>query len=88
MSDAALAACPRSRIEECLFLHESALWFLGSTPPEDAELNGECIGRLGGIQSAWPIDPAAPSLGYGANTIWVVTEPGHRETTVLLPDEH
>jgi hypothetical protein len=49
---------------------------------------------IGRVHSAYPIDPDKPCLGYGANTVWVITEfgvPGlgtDTRTTIILPEEY
>jgi hypothetical protein len=37
---------------------------------------------------AYPIDPAKQSEGFGANTMWIITEPDRSVTTFLLPEEY
>ena len=38
--------------------------------------------------SAYPIDPANPSEGFGENILWIATEADRSVTTFLLPGEY
>lgn len=40
------------------------------------------------LLSAYPIDPEKRSLGWGDNTVWIITEGDRSVTTVLLPDDY
>jgi hypothetical protein len=40
------------------------------------------------ILSAYPLDPAKSSKGYGENTLWIITEADRSMTNFLLPDEY
>ena len=55
---------------------------------EDKAINDEAVKVGNRILSAYPIDPAKPSKGYGTNTLWIITEADRSVTTFLLPDEY
>lgn len=80
------------RAMTCLALHEVADW--GLVPREDAQQNARNLKDGTRVMSAWAIDPQKPSLGYGDNTLWIITQwpfPRGTEaptTTLLLPDEY
>jgi hypothetical protein len=40
------------------------------------------------ILSAYPINPAKPSKGYGDTCLWMITEADSSVTTCLLPNEY
>jgi hypothetical protein len=73
-------------IDDCLLRHERGDW--GCIPRHDIVENEKAL--VGGwrLMSAYPIDPTRVSRGYGANTIWVITEADRSRTTVLLPNEY
>lgn len=70
----------------CLARHASGDW--GEVSKEDAASNHEAIKDGLRILSAYPIDPAKPSKGYGQNTLWIITEADRSVTTFLLPEEY
>ena len=55
---------------------------------EDAEMNREAIRDGFRILSAYPINPAEPCKGHGANTVWIITEADRSVTTFLLPSDY
>lgn len=73
----------------CLARHARGDW--GICDAYDRGVN-DTMSRLvaGRVLSAYPIDPDKPSLGYGSNTLWIITEwsGDDRRTTLLLPDEY
>lgn len=70
----------------CLFRHMSGDW--GVVCDEDSQINNEALREGSRILSAYPIDPAQPSKGYGDNTFWIITEADRSVTTFLLPAEY
>ena len=82
----ALDACSPEHLSECLNRHASRDW--GAVCAEDAASNEEAL-KLGlRVLSAYPIDPAKPCKGFGANTLWIITEADRSATTFLLPSEY
>ena len=61
---------------------------LGRDRPEDWKANFDAMISGERILSAYPIDPAKPCEGFGANTLWIITESDRSATTFLLPDEY
>jgi len=82
----ALDACTREHMTRCLARHLIGDW--GCVCPEDAETNNEALSCGFRILSAYPIDPAKPSEGWGKNTLWIITEADRSVTTFLLPEEY
>jgi len=82
----ALDACPLDQITRCLARHLTADW--GCVCADDKEANNEALSNGERLLSAYPIDPAKPSKGFGDNTLWIITEADRSVTTVLLPDEY
>jgi hypothetical protein len=82
----AMESCPPSRRWHCLASHARGDW--GCVCKEDAASNDEAVETGLRILSAYPINPAEPSKGYGANTLWIITEADRSATTFLLPDEY
>jgi hypothetical protein len=82
----ALDACTREHMTRCLARHLTGDW--GGICPEDAEINNEALSCGYRILSAYPIDPAKPSEGWGKNTLWIITEADRSVTTFLLPEEY
>jgi hypothetical protein len=82
----ALNACSQARLLACLGRHARGIW--GAVCAEDAATNDAAL--VGGtrILSAYPIDPAKPSKGFGENTLWIITEADRSATTFLLPEEY
>ena len=77
---------PKPLLLDCLTRHVQGDW--GCIDAEDRETNDDAL-RLGNrILSAYAIDPARPSKGYGENTLWIITEADRSATTLLLPDEY
>ena len=60
----------------------------GCIDPESVEENKQAIRNGERILSAYPILKAKPCAGYGANTIWLITEADRSRTTFLLPEEY
>ena len=71
---------------QCLFRHVSGDF--GCVCHDDAEINRGGIMNGDRILSAYPIDPAKPSQGFGENTLWIITEADRSVTTFLLPSEY
>ena len=71
---------------ELLARHARGDW--GCVCPEDAATNAEGLQCGLRILSAYPIDPALPCEGFGANTLWIITEADRSVTTILLPEEY
>ena len=82
----ALAACSPEHLTSCLRRHASGVW--GHVCAEDAASNNEAVKDGGRILSAYAIDPAKPSKGFGDNTLWIITESDRSVTTFLLPSEY
>lgn len=51
----------------------------GNMPEEDVEQNNRYVKRRKGVMSSYTVDGV---------TLWIITDPGHEVTTVLLPDEY
>ena len=79
-------ACPQDHLLACLARHAQGDW--GSVCREDAATNNEAVKVGMRILSAYPIDPAKPSKGFGQNTLWIITEADRSVTTFLLPSEY
>lgn len=71
---------------QLLARHARGDW--GFVDPEDAEANTVAVTEGDRILSAYPIDPAMPCAGYGANCVWIITEADRSVTTILLPQEY
>jgi hypothetical protein len=82
----ALAACSPQYMAQCLGRHVRGDW--GCIDAEDREANFAAILSGERILSAYPIDPAKPCEGFGANTLWIITERDRSATTFLLPGEY
>jgi len=82
----ALAACRPDALRQCLARHVRGDW--GCVDAEDRQSNDQAVLEGGRILSAYPIDPTKPSKGYGANTLWIITEGDRSVTTFLLPEEY
>jgi hypothetical protein len=82
----ALEAVTPERMSACLSRHISGDW--GALDPEDIRANDTAAEEGRRILSAYPIDPAIPSPGYGDNTLWIITEADRSTTTFLLPSEY
>ena len=70
----------------CLTRHACGDW--GVVCAEDAATNEEALIEGLRLLSAYPIDPAKPSKGWGENTLWIITEADRSVTTFLLPSEY
>jgi hypothetical protein len=82
----ALESCSPDHLSDCLNRHASGDW--GVVCIEDAVSNDEAL-KLGmRVLSAYPIDSAKPSKGWGDNTLWIITEADRSATTFLLPSEY
>jgi hypothetical protein len=82
----ALEACTFDYMLRCLKRHLRGDW--GCVCAEDAETNNAAVTDGNRILSAYPIDPAKPSEGFGKNTLWIITEADRSVTTFLLPEEY
>jgi hypothetical protein len=82
----ALQACSCDHLSACLSRHVRGDW--GVISAEDRKSNFEALFAGERILSAYPIDPAKPCLGFGNNTLWIITEADRSVTTFLLPDEY
>jgi hypothetical protein len=82
----AMAACSTVYLAACLRRHLRGDW--GCICDEDKATNVQALEDGNRILSAYPIDPARPSAGHGANTLWVITEADRSVTTFLLPEEY
>ena len=82
----ALAACQPDHLLRCLARHARGDW--GCVCTEDAATNDQAVTEGLRILSAYPIDPAKPSKGWGDNTLWIITEADRSVTTFLLPSEY
>jgi hypothetical protein len=72
-------------VDRCLGAYVRGDWGVSAEPEQNDEAVHSGEGR---ILAAYPIDPARPSAGYGANTLWIITEADRSVTTLLLPDEY
>jgi len=81
-----LAAVSPDRLLACLARHVGGDF--GCVCGDDAAANREAIAAGDRVFSAYPIDPAKPSEGFGANTFWIITEADRSVTTFLLPEEY
>jgi hypothetical protein len=79
-------ACPPDYLTKCLKRHHTGDW--GNVCSEDAESNNEAVTAGLRVLSAYPIDPAKPSKGFGENCLWIITEADRSATTFLLPSEY
>jgi hypothetical protein len=82
----ALAACTLDYLHQCIARHVRGDW--GVVSAEDRKSNFEALFSGERLLSAYPIDPAKPCQGYGANCLWIITEADRSVTTALLPDEY
>jgi hypothetical protein len=82
----ALAACNSRYLTTCLRRHLRGDW--GCVADEDKATNHQALEDGSRLLSAYPIDPALPCLGHGANTLWIITEADRSVTTFLLPEEY
>lgn len=82
----ALEACSPVYRAHCLNRHAHGDW--GNTCDEDKEANNQALIDGSRVLSAYPIDPAKPSKGFGENCLWIITEADRSVTTFLLPDEY
>lgn len=84
----ALAALQEHGIDPVSLLsrHVNGDW--GSVDAEDAATNTAAVSQRSRILSAYPLDPSKPCEGFGANTVWIITEADRSLTTILLPEEY
>ena len=82
----AAAAVSTGYLLQCLSRHLAGDW--GCCCDDDKATNEAAVEGGSRILSAYPIDPAKPSKGYGDNTLWIITEADRSVTTFLLPDEY
>jgi hypothetical protein len=82
----ALAACGPDALIAFLARHVTGDW--GVVSIEDRHTNDGALRHGMRLLSAYPIDPAKPSAGHGANTLWIITEADRSATTFLLPEEY
>ena len=83
---AVLAVVDRDYLLACLARHLSGDW--GCCGDDDKAANRRALKDGERLLSAYPIDPARPSKGWGDNTIWVITERDRSATTFLLPNDY
>jgi hypothetical protein len=82
----ALAATTRQQRRRYITRHSVGDW--GLVCREDGDANERAVHNGGRILSAYPFDGAKPCQGFGANTLWIITEGDRSVTTLLLPDEY
>src|SRR5690348_930901 len=82
----AMRQCSLGHLALCLARHACGDW--GEVSKQDTASNNEAVKHGFRILSAYPIDPAKPSKGYGQNTLWIITEADRSVTTFLLPSEY
>lgn len=75
-------------VSPTLLLHRHQCGDWGITNAEDSQANDRAVKEGRRILSAYPIDPSQASAGYGANTVWIITERDRSVTTLLLPSEY
>ena len=69
----ALAACSREYMAQCLAVALAGAATGALIDAEDHKANFDAIFLGNRILSAYPIDPAKPCEGLGANTLWIIT---------------
>jgi hypothetical protein len=74
--------------EEIRAANKAASGDWGCVDAEDRKTNFDAMFSGERILSAYPIDPAKPCEGFGANTLWIITESDRSATTFLLPGEY
>jgi hypothetical protein len=82
----AASALSPGQVHRYLHRHQTGDW--GAVCAEDKALNDAAIQDGNRILSAYPIDPALPCAGHGANCVWIITEADRSATTFLLPEEY
>ena len=82
----AIHACSAEHLAACLARHVQGDW--GNVSRTDAALNDEALTFGNRVLSAYPINPKKPCAGFGANTLWIITERDRSVTTFLLPEEY
>jgi hypothetical protein len=82
----ALYTCSQDHMTRCLARHLTGDW--GCVCSQDALQNEAALSEGWRILSAYAIDPAKPSEGFGKNTLWIITEADRSVTTFLLPEEY
>lgn len=82
----AMAATTGAYRLQCLARHLAGDW--GACCDEDQATNDEAVQLGNRILSAYPLDPSQPCKGFGANTLWIITEADRSVTTFLLPEEY
>jgi hypothetical protein len=90
------ALVTEQQIGEWLMRHRTGDW--GVVSDEDrAMLDATVASGCGMLMSAYAIDPTQPCLGYGNNTVWVITHfatalgrdrVSDAATVVMLPEEY
>ena len=83
---AALAVTSHEYRLDCLRRHLTGDW--GCVCADDRAVNDDAVKTGERILSAYPIDPAKPSKGFGDNTLWIITERDRSVTTFLLPEDY
>lgn len=80
MTQGAISALQKSGDPPEMFLdrHVSGDW--GNIPAEDIPMNQEGVKSKGMIMSSYNTS--------AGDRIWVITDPGHATTTLLLPEEY
>lgn len=69
----------RLGISPLLLICRHAVGDWGQIDPADRGLNEAAIPNQGRIMSVYR---------FGSDVVWVITDPGHETTTVLLPEEY
>ena len=82
----ALAVTSHEYRLDCLRRHLTGDW--GCVCADDRAVNDDAVETGERILSAYPIDPAKPSKGFGDNTLWIITERDRSVTTFLLPEHY
>jgi hypothetical protein len=81
----ALEACPSVFLQKCLARHVTGDW--GCVCRQDELQNSISVTEGWPMFSAYVIDRAKPSTGYGPNTLWIKTSADRSVTTLHLPHE-
>lgn len=71
--------CQKNNIDVGSFISRHASGDWGDLSQEDKETNATSLTNMGMIMSSYLVGP---------DKIWIITDPGWRTTTILLPDEY
>ena len=74
------------RLAALMRCHVQGDW--GLVCEADKSANDQALEAGDRLLSAYAIDPDQASLGWGDNTVWIITEADRSVTTVLLPDDY